>query len=204
MKSLTKKQKLVLDYIRSFMEDSGHAPSYEEIARGLGLSSPSNIHVHIENLKNKGYLTKKWNANRSIDLSEPIPKSALLEQVPLSGRIAAGRPIEAIEDNETIAIPSAMMGRGHTYVLQVKGDSMIEDHIMDGDYVIVEKRDQAVNGEMVVALIRDGEATLKRFRRSGNRIMLEPANPSYQAMALDEKDVTVQGVVVGILRKYRK
>ncbi|MBI4964651.1 MAG: transcriptional repressor LexA [Desulfomonile tiedjei] len=204
MRSLTKKQKLVFDYIRRFMEEYGHAPSYEEIARGLGLSSPSNIHVHVENLKTKGFLTKKWNANRSIDLAEPRPTTHVIEEVPLSGRIAAGSPIEALEDTETMAIPAAMMGRGSTFVLQVKGDSMVEDHIMDGDYVIVEKRDAAVNGEMVVALIRNSEATLKRYRRRGSRIMLEPANPSYQPMVLDEKDVTIQGVVVGILRKYRK
>jgi repressor LexA len=204
MQSLTKKQKLVLDYIRRFMENYGHAPSYEEIAHGLGLSSPSNIHVHVENLKAKGFLTKKWNANRSIDLAEPVPASRTAEDVPLSGKIAAGSPIEALEDSETISIPAAMMGRGHTYVLQVKGDSMVEDHIMDGDYVIVEKRDAALNGEMVVALIKNTEATLKRFRRRGRQIVLEPANPSYQATVLDEKDVTIQGVVVGILRKFRK
>jgi len=204
MRSLTKKQKLVLDYIRRFMAQYGHAPSYEEIAHGLGLSSPSNIHVHVENLKSKCFLTKKWNANRSIDLAESIPTSGLAEEIPLSGRIAAGSPIEALEDNETIVIPAAMMGRGRTYVLQVKGDSMVEDHIMDGDYVIVEKRDAALNGEMVVALIRNSEATLKRFRRRGRQITLEPANPSYQPMVLDEKDVTIQGIVVGILRKYRR
>jgi repressor LexA len=204
MQSLTKKQKLVLDNIRHFMDNFGHAPSYEEIARGLGLSSASNIHVHVENLKAKGFLTKKWNANRSIDLAEPMPAPRMAEEVPLSGRIAAGSPIEALEQSESIAIPAAMMGRGRTYVLQVKGDSMVEDHIMDGDYVIVEKRDAALNGEMVVALIKNTKATLKRFRRRGRQIMLEPANPSYEPMVFDEKDVTVQGVVIGILRKYRR
>lgn len=204
MKSLTKKQRQVLDYIRTFMELHGHAPSYEEIAQGMGLSSASTIHVHVENLRLKGYLTKRWNANRSIDLSEPAFGAALVEEVPLAGRIAAGEPIEALQDVETIAIPASMLGLHPTYVLQVKGDSMIGDHVLDGDYVIVERRQTALDGEMVVALVKGTEATLKRFRRYRNKIHLEPANPAYEPIVLDEKDVSIQGVVVGILRKYRR
>jgi len=204
MKSLTKKQRQVLDYIRTFIENLGHAPSYEEIAQGLGLSSPSTIHVHVENLRRKGYLTKKWNANRSIDLAETGPEVALAEEVPLAGRIAAGLPIEALQDVETIALPSSMLGRHPTYVLQVKGDSMIGDHVLDGDYVIVESRQAALDGEMVVAIVRGSEATLKRFHRHRNKIHLQPANPAYEPIILDEKDVSIQGVVVGILRKYRR
>jgi len=204
MKSLTKKQRQVLDYISSFMENLGHAPSYEEIAQGLGLSSPSTIHVHVENLRLKGYLTKKWNANRSIDLAETRQEAALSEEVPLAGRIAAGLPIEALQDVETIALPSSMLSRHPTYVLQVKGDSMIGDHVLDGDYVIVEKRQAALDGEMVVAILRGSEATLKRYHRRRNKIHLQPANPAYEPIILDEKDVSIQGVVVGILRKYRK
>lgn len=202
MQSLTKKQRMVLDYIRLFLAEHGHAPSYEEIARGLGLSSPSTIHAHVENLTRKGYLTKRWNANRSIDLSEPPDIQSTAEELPLVGRIAAGLPIEAIEDRDKIAVPAHLVGRNDTYVLLVKGDSMSEDHVLDGDYVIVEKRETASDGEMVVALIRNSEATLKRFRRVGNRIRLEPANPAFEAMVFDESEVIIQGVVVGLLRKY--
>jgi repressor LexA len=204
MKSLTKKQRQVLDYIRTFMDRHGHAPSYEEIAQGLGLSSASTIHVHVENLRIKGYLTKRWNANRSIDLADGPASDGLAEELPLAGRIAAGEPIEALQDVETITVPANMLGRGPTYVLEVKGNSMIDDHVLDGDYVIVERRQTALDGEMVVALVRGHEATLKRFRRQRNKIRLEPANPAYEPIVLDEKDVAIQGVVVGILRKYKR
>jgi repressor LexA len=202
MKTLTKKQKLVLDYIRSFVEKHGHAPSYEEIAQGVGLSSPSTIHSHVGKLEQKGYITKKWNANRSIDISRPISESKSAVELPLAGRIAAGKPLEAIEDQETISIPSDMLGRHDTYVLMVKGDSMEGDHVLDGDYIIVEKRPTARNGDMVVALIRNSEATLKRFRRERGKISLEPANPIYPVMTYNEEEVSIQGIVVGILRKY--
>lgn len=202
MQTLTKKQKLVLDYIRSFIDEQGHSPSYEEIARGLGLSSPSTIHSHVEKLEQKGYLTKKWNANRSIDLSGQVRDSHSPVELPLAGRIAAGLPLEAIQDRETIAVPPDMIGKHDTYVLTVKGDSMEGDHVLDGDYVIVEKRPSVRDGDMVVALINNSEATLKRYRRERGKIRLEPANPAYLVLVYDERDVTIQGVVVGILRKY--
>jgi repressor LexA len=202
MHSLTKRQKQVIDYIREFLDFHGHSPSYEEIAAGLGLSSVSTIHAHVENLRRKGYLTKKWNANRSIDLTRPMPGRPPFEEVPLAGRIAAGKPLEAIPEGETMSIPADMLGREETYILRVSGDSMIDDHVMDGDYIIVEKRDTPREGEMVVALVHNSEATLKRFRRRGSRIVLVPANPAFQPLEFDEHDVSVQGVVVGILRKY--
>ncbi len=204
MQTLTKKQKLVLDYIRRFVEEHGHAPSYEEVAHGVGLSSPSTIHSHVEKLEQKGYIRKKWNANRSIDLSEPARELKSAVEVPLAGRIAAGLPLEAIQDQETIAIPSDMLGKYDTFVLMVKGDSMQGDHVLDGDYVIVERRPSARDGDMVVALVRNYEATLKRYHRDRGKIHLEPANPAYPVMVYDEEDVVVQGVVVGILRKYGK
>ncbi|MEW6533547.1 MAG: transcriptional repressor LexA [Thermodesulfobacteriota bacterium] len=202
MPTLTKKQKLVLDFIKSFVTEHGYAPSYAEIAEGLGLSSQSTVHAHVENLQVKGFLTKRWNANRSIDLELGERAPSEVREVPLLGRIAAGEPLEAVEDLETIALPEYLLGRGDAYVLQVRGDSMIDDHIMHGDYVIVEKRDAARDGEMVVALINRSEATLKRFRREGRKVRLEPANPRYHAQVYDEKDVNIRGVVVGILRKY--
>jgi repressor LexA len=193
---------MVLDYVRRFLAEHGHAPSYEEIAHGLGLSSASTIHAHVENLKLKGYLTKRWNANRSIDLSESLSVESAIAELPLVGRIAAGLPIEAIEDRDKIDVPAHLVGKHDAYVLHVKGDSMSDDHVLDGDYVIVEKRETASDGEMVVALIHNSEATLKRFRRVGNRIKLEPANPAYDAMVFDSSEVIIQGVVVGLLRKY--
>jgi repressor LexA len=202
MRTLTKKQKLVLEYIKEFVKEHGFAPSYEEVAGGLGLSAPSTIHVHVENLKLKGYLTKKWNANRSIDLPVTDDSHVGAVEVPLAGRIAAGLPIEAVEDRETISIPVDLLGRNQTFVLRVSGDSMRDDHVLDGDYVIVDKRDSAIDGDMVVALIRGSEATLKRFYRNRNLIRLEPANPMFPTQTYDEEDVAVQGVVVGILRKY--
>lgn len=203
MQTLTKKQKQVLDFIQSFIKDHGHAPSYEEIAQGLGLSSPSNIYVHVENLRIKGYLKKKWNANRSIDLTATeFPKQFSVE-VKLAGRIAAGFPIEAIEDQETISIPADLLGKNETFVLKVNGESMRDDHIIDGDLIIVEKRENARNGEMVVALIKNSEAILKRFYREKNKIRLEPANPVYPTQVYNENDVQIQGVVVGVLRKYK-
>jgi repressor LexA len=201
MAVLTKKQKQVLDFIRAFIERHEYAPSYGEIAQGMGLSSVSNIQAHVENLVRKGYLTKRTNANRSMDLSSRgLPQEAA--EVPLAGTIAAGEPIEAISGPETMALPPDMLGRTETYVLRVTGDSMVEDHVVDGDFVVVERRTQARNGEMVVALIRGAEATLKRYRRVDRKIVLEPANPRFEAQVYDEQDVTIQGVVIGILRKF--
>jgi repressor LexA len=199
--TLTKKQREVLNFIKDFVSRNGYAPSYEEIAHGLGLSSQSTIHVHIENLRSKGFLTKKWNANRSIDLAEHSSHSRFLVEAPLAGRIVAGEPLEAIEDIQTIGLPSEMVGKHETYVLQVKGDSMIEDHVLDGDYVIVEKRQLIQDGDMVVALIKGSEATLKRFYKEQRRIRLQPSNPRYEALVYDEQEVNIQGVVIGILRK---
>ncbi len=200
---LTKKQKQVLDYISKFVHAFDYAPSYVEIAQGIGLSSPSTIYVHVVNLINKGYLTKRWNANRSLELPEDSSLASVVE-TPILGYIAAGLPIEAVEFPESLGLPADMIGKGETYVLRVKGDSMIEDHVMDGDYVIVERRDLPEEGEMVVALIRNSEATLKRWRRSGDKIILEASNPNYGPMSFDSNDIVIQGVVVGILRKYRK
>lgn len=204
MRTLTKKQKEVLVYIEEFIAEHGHAPSYGEIAQGLGLSSPSTVCVHVERLQEKGYLTKKARSSRSIGFPEGPRELPQVVELPLAGRIAAGLPIEAVRDTETIGIPSHMLGQKETYVLQVKGDSMMDDHVVDGDYVIVEVRQTAREGEMVVALVHDDQVTLKRFRRHQGKIRLEPANPAYEAQVYDEADVRIQGVVIGILRKYAR
>jgi repressor LexA len=201
---LTKKQKQVLDYIKEFLQTRNYAPTYEEIAAGIGLSSPSTIYVHVVNLIVKGYLTKRWNSNRSLELPDDGVSPPAVVEVRVLGYIAAGLPIEAVEFPESIGLPADMIAKNETYVLRVKGDSMIDDHIMDGDYVIVEKRDWADDGEMVVALIGKTEATLKRLRHSRGKIILEPSNRTYKPMVFNAGEVTVQGVVVGILRKYRK
>ena len=201
---LTRKQKLVLDFITAFIDKHGYHPSYGEIARGLGLAAQSTVCVHVENLRQKGYLARKWNAKRSADpVTERTPASAT-EEVPLAGLIAAGLPIEAVPDNQTIGIPSDMLGKNDTYVLQVKGDSMIDAHVMDGDYVVVSRQQWAHDGDMVVALVRGSEVTLKRFRRRKDKIVLEPANVEHRPQIYDERDVTIQGVVVGLLRKYAR
>lgn len=202
--ALTRKQRLVLDFITAFIDRHGYYPSYGEIARGMGLAAQSTVCVHVENLRRKGYLFRKWNAKRA---GEPVTERTLpsaTEDVPLAGRIAAGLPIEAVPDHQTIGIPSDMLGKNETYVLQVKGDSMIDAHVMDGDYVIVSRQQWAHDGDMVVALVRGSEATLKRFRRKKDKIVLEPANPEHRPQVYDEQDVTVQGVVVGLLRKYAR
>jgi len=204
MRTLTKKQKLVLDFITEFIDEHGFAPSYEEVASGVGLSSASTVHAHVENLVRKGHLIKKWGANRSIDLPQDRRAESGSVDLPLVGRVAAGKPIQAIEQADAITVPPDMLGKGETFVLQVTGDSMIDSHVIDGDYVLVEKTSRPQDGDTVVALVRGGEATLKRYRRVRDKIWLEPANPAYEPIVVDEADVTIQGIVVGILRKYRR
>jgi repressor LexA len=200
MKTLTRKQKVVLDYITNFLGERGYAPSYEEIAKGVGLASLSTVHLHVENLRLKGFLARKWNGHRSLDLIQCSQKETC--EAPLLGYIAAGAPIEALTDQENISLPSFLSGNTGTYVLRVRGDSMRDDHILDGDYVVVEPRNHARDGEMVVALIDGAYATLKRLCREGKKIKLIPANPDYPVQIYEESRVAVQGVLVGILRKY--
>jgi repressor LexA len=204
MKTLTKAQKRVLDCIRRLLEETdGQSPSYEEIAACAGIATPSTVCVHVKNLESKGFLKTKFKSGRSIEILERQrrdPESVV--QIPLVGRIAAGKPFEAVAVHESIALPASMVGKNETYVLKVEGDSMIDDHVMDGDLVIVEKRTSPREGETVVALVRNTDVTLKRYRRQGRKIRLDPANPAYQPLLLDEDEVEIQGVVVGLLRKF--
>lgn len=204
MRTLTKAQKRVLDCIRRLLEETdGQSPSYEEIAACAGIATPSTVCVHVKNLEKKGFLKTKFKSGRSIEIvgdERQYPESSV--EIPLVGRIPAGKPFEAVSVHESIAVPSSMVGRKETYVLKVEGESMIDDHVMDGDLVIVEKRTSPRDGETVVALIHGTDVTLKRFRRQGRKIRLEPANPTYKPIVLDEEDVEIQGVVVGLLRKY--
>jgi len=200
---LTKRQKEILDYIDGFIAERGYAPSFEEIAESFGYSSLATVHEHLSNLERKGYIRKSYNESRSIELVRPGHGEPTLD-LPLLGAVAAGLPIEAIPDSETIAVPPDMVRRQKdNYVLRVEGNSMIEEQIRDGDYIVVQAQENAEDGEMVVALVGGDSATVKKlYREPGNRIRLQPANPTMSAIVVDARDVRIQGVVVGVIRKY--
>jgi repressor LexA len=200
---LTKRQKEILDFLEEFLTEQGYPPSFEEIAQHFGYGSLATVHEHLENLKRKGYIRKSYNASRSIELV-PAGHTVAAVELPLLGRVAAGLPIEAIEDRETVSVPEDMISRGgQHYVLRVRGDSMIDEQIRDGDFIIVNSRSLAQNGEVVVALVEGDSATVKKFYREGDgRVRLQPANVSMPPMYFPADDVTVQGVVVGVIRRY--
>ena len=200
---LTKRQKQILDHIEAFIDEHGYAPSFEEIARSFGFTSLATVHEHLSNLERKGYIRKAYNESRSIELvrdGESSPATLL----PLMGTVAAGLPIEAIRDSETLAVPSDMVRRNaENYVLRVEGNSMIDEQIRDGDFIVVAAQPTARDGEMVVALVGGDSATVKTlYRERGNRIRLQPANTSMEPILVDADDVVIQGVVVGVIRKY--
>ncbi|HXB56050.1 MAG TPA: transcriptional repressor LexA [Vicinamibacteria bacterium] len=199
---LTRRQKEILDFLTRHIDRKGYAPTIEEIGDHFGLSSLATVHKHLTNLQGKGLIKRAWNRSRALEL---VPTEVVVRAVelPLLGRVAAGTPIEAIESTETIYVPEDMLGRGETYVLQVKGDSMIDEQIRDGDYVIVENRKVARDGEMVIALLEGENVTLKKlYREADGRVRLQPANARMRPILVDEGDLRVQGVVIGVLRKY--
>lgn len=200
-KPLTKKQKEILDFVGDFAGDHGYAPSFEEIASEFGYASLATVHEHLENLQAKGYIRKGYNESRSIEVV-PAEMTVAALPLPLMGAVAAGAPIEAIAEQETVAVPEDMLGRGEHYVLRVNGDSMIDEQIRDGDYLVVKQRETASNGEMVVALVDQESATVKKFYREGNRIRLQPANNAMKPMFFGADRVMVQGIVVGVIRRY--
>ena len=201
--ALTRRQREIYDFICEFVESNGYSPSLEEIGSRFGLASVATVHKHVQHLVAKGFLRKAWNRSRSL---EPVPDSAEEggSAVPLLGTVAAGYPIEAIEQGgESIGVPMDMIGRpGETFALRVRGDSMIEDQICDGDVVVIERRDQARNGETVVALVRGDEATLKRFYQRGEHVELVPANSSMEPIEVHASDVQIRGVVRGLMRTF--
>lgn len=201
---LTKRQKEILDHIRSFIDDRGYAPSFEEIAQHFGYSSLATVHEHLSNLERKGYIRKAYNESRSIELVEESSSGAPAVALPLLGTVAAGLPIEAVQDDETLSVPPDMVRRGReNYVLRVQGSSMIDEQIRDGDYIVVASQDNAEDGQMVVALVGDESATVKKlYREPGNRIRLQPANATMAAIVEPADNVRIQGVVVGVIRKY--
>ncbi len=200
----TRKQKQLLDYIRQYTQKHGYSPTYEEMCPAMEVSSVATIHDHLIQLAKKKLIKIYHGAVRGIEVLHPtnsqLPTNLL--ELPLYGYIAAGKPIEAIANNEeTIQIsPSLVTGKRRSYVLRVKGDSMIEDGILDGDYVVIEQQDRAENGDIVVALLEGGLATLKRFFKEKDRIRLEPANAKMQPIYA--RSVEIQGKVSGVLRKY--
>jgi repressor LexA len=207
--AITKRQRQVYDFIHDFVQGHGYSPSFEEIGVGMGLSSLATVHKHVTNLEKKGLLKRDYNRSRSIDV---LPARGLLRRqppkttapdlaLPLMGRIAAGRPIEAVQNPETISLGDITRSKD-VFVLQVKGESMKDEHIVDGDYVLVEKTNTARDGEIVVALLEGADATLKRIFREGPKIRLQPSNADMEPIVVAAKSVQIQGRVIGVLRKY--
>src|SRR5947209_14088614 len=194
---VTRRQREILDYIGKHIEEKGYAPSFEEIARQFGFQSLATVHEHLTNLERKGYIRRSHNESRAIEVVPPKGQTGATE-LPLFGLVAAGEPVEAVSGNETIAVPDELIPRrGRSYVLKVRGQSMIDEHIKDGDFIVVHERNQADNGQTVVALVHGSSATVKRFyREPGGWIRLEPANPTMTALRDNERDDDVQGVWV--------
>lgn len=200
---LTKRQREILNYLTAYTEQNGYAPSFEEIAESFNYNSLATVHEHLSNLERKGYIQRSYNESRAITIlpSEAVSRAV---ELPLLGAVAAGYPIEALDHNETITVPESFIGRGgNHYVLRVRGMSMIDEQIRDGDFVVVNERPRADNGETVIALIDGNSATVKKYyRERDGRIRLQPANQTMDPIFVNENDVKIQGVVVGVLRRY--
>lgn len=201
---LTKKQKILLDFVRKFSGDKGYPPSFREIMEGLHYSSVATVAQHIDNLVTKGYLQKRDNEARSIQLVEADLDLSQPTQLPVLGLIAAGEPITVLDQpKETLAVPPFMIKSDHSYVLQVKGTSMIDDGILPNDYIVVREQAAPQNGDMVVAMVKGYSATLKRFYKEGSKIRLQPANSAMKPIILDTNDfIEIQGVVTGVIRAF--
>lgn len=205
--AITRRQHEMYDFISRWVAEKGYSPSFEEIAQGMNLSSLATVHKHVSNLEKKGLLTRDYNRSRSIDL---LPPKGRLKQamsvntavvLPVLGRIAAGQPIEAIQNPETISLADFVRSK-EVFVLEVRGESMQDEHILDGDYVLVEKTKVAHNGDIVVAIVDKDDATLKRFYREGDNIRLQPSNVNMKPIIVPAVSVEIQGRVIGVLRKY--
>jgi repressor LexA len=197
----------VLDFIAHFQDDNGYCPSYEEIAHGLELASLATVHKHISALETKSYLKRGFNQSRSLELApkylQEQRRSRPVMEIPLLGRIAAGSPVEAVEHRETLNFAD-FTANGNTFALEVRGNSMIDDHICDGDLILLEKAAQARDGDIVVALVAGSDTTLKRFyREPGDQVRLQPANSSLKPIIVPARDVQIQGRLLAVLRKYK-
>ncbi len=198
--ALTKRQREIFDFICDFVDENRYSPSLEEIGEHFGLTSVATVHKHVQNLVEKGLLRKTWNRSRSIEIVEAAPESAC--EIPLLGTVAAGMPIEAVSTPDSISVPQDLVGSRECFALGVRGDSMIDDHIVDGDVVVLESRKTPSDGETVVALIDREEATLKRFYADGGKVRLVPANAALDPLEYPAERVEVQGVVIGLLRRF--
>lgn len=209
MRYLTERQRDILNFIRNFQRERGVAPTHREICDQFGFSSYGTVYKHLSLLEKKGLIRRDWNQKRGVELVEDAPSTATrsgrdeasVRELPLFGYIAAGRPLDVDVSDDTIAVPEHLTSRGENYVLKVRGDSMVEDGILDGDLVIIERREIAHNGEMVVANV-NGEVTLKRLYHEGERVRLQPANSMMSPIWASARDVSVQGVVVGLMRRF--
>ncbi|HIN70905.1 MAG TPA: transcriptional repressor LexA [Acidobacteria bacterium] len=201
MQPLTKRQREVLNYLNDFIQQQGYAPSLEEIGQRFGLSSLATVHKHLTNLESKGFIRRSWNKSRSVEII-PTKHGAQSRELDLMGYVAAGQPIEAVATLESIAVPEMLVGKNRAYVLRVRGDSMIDEQIRDGDFVIVEDRKTVENGEMVIALLNNAEVTLKMLFREDGGVRLQPANRKMEPLIIKSADLRIQGVVVGIMRRY--
>lgn len=204
---LTKRQKQVLDFIARFQDENGYCPSYEEIAHGLDLASLATVHKHISALETKAYLKRGFNQSRSLELApkylQEQRRSKPAAEIPLLGRIAAGTPVESVAQRETLSF-AEFTNNTNTFALEVRGSSMIDDHICDGDLILLEKVAQARDGDIVVALVGGEETTLKRFyRESGDQVRLQPANSALKPIIVPAREVQIQGRLLAVLRKYR-
>ncbi len=201
--ALTKRQREILSYLSEYQEANGYAPSFEEIALQFNYNSLATVHEHLTNLERKGYIKRSYNESRAIEIlpSEMYQRAV---ELPLLGTVAAGAPIEALHSGETMSVPDSFLRKsGSHYVLRVRGDSMKEDQISDGDFVVVNDRQAADNGETVIALLDGAAATVKRYyRERDGRIRLQPANETLSPLFVHEDDVRIQGIVVGVLRRY--
>ena len=200
---LTKRQREILNYLSNYSEQNGYAPSFEEIAEQFSYSSLATVHEHLSNLERKGYIKRSYNESRAIEIlpSEATPRAI---ELPVFGSVAAGVPLESMEQGETMCVPDTFVRRGgNHYVLRVRGNSMIDEQIRDGDFVVINERRSADNGEMVIALMNGSSATVKKFyRERDGRIRLQPANDTMPPIYVDENDVMIQGIVVGVMRRY--
>lgn len=207
MKYLTERQRDILNFIKEFSKERGVAPTHREICDHFGFSSYGTVYKHLSLLQKKGLIRRDWNQKRGVELveqEEDAPRSETrgnARELPLFGYIAAGRPLDVEVSDEMIAVPEHLTSRGENYVLKVRGDSMVDDGILDGDLVIISRRERADNGEMVVANV-NGEVTLKRLYKEGERVRLQPANSMMGPIYAAARDVAVQGVVVGLMRRF--
>jgi repressor LexA len=202
---LTKRQKEILDFIREFTSERGYSPTHKEICHQFGYSSYGTVHKHLKLLEQKGHLRRHWNQKRGVELAdgESSGGPGVEHELPFFGIIAAGRPVEAVPGDDVVTVPDHLVGgrTGDHYVLKVVGDSMIDEGIHDGDLVVVSRRESASSGEMVVALVGD-EATLKRFYPEGALVRLQPANARMSPLHVPAREVKVQGIVVGLMRRF--